>query len=273
MTPARRARLASVLRRRWGEGRPAAEVVDELFRAVLLRPADEESLDYYVRALGRGLPLDAVVTSVATSVEATENAWRAPVAAALGPALMAQADQRQVYAALPPGYSTGAHAAVDRRFPAVGQRLVLGGFELDQLYWTPRLVRDRAGLITGPMGRAGRALVSPDALGVLVVTRPATPAAEAQARCLLGRPGSGRAWIDYDPVAEAHADGLDGTGPLQVLNQAGPAGVDPAALSEAALAALREFDIVLVLPGPPAGGDEGDGADWVLYRAALESER
>lgn len=271
MTESRRARLASVLRRRWGEGRPAAEAVDELFRAVLLRPADEASRGDYVRALGRGLPWDRVVDSVATSVEATENSWRAPVAAALGPALLAQPDERPVYAALPPGSSTGATEAVDRRLPSAGPRLTLGDFDLDQLQWTPALVRERAGLVTGPMGRAGRELVSPDALGVAVVAPPSGPDADAQARCLVGNSVPGRAWIDFDPAEEAGSRGLDVSRPLQALNQAGPDDVGTAELTAAALKVLGGFDLVMVLPGP-RGAQEGTGADWELYRAALGSQ-
>lgn len=268
MTGSRGARLASVLRRRWGGGRPATEVVDELFRALLLRPADEESLEDYVRALGRGLPWDKVVEAVATSVEATENSWRAPVAAALGPALLAQGDERPVYAAVPPGYSAAATEAVGRRFPSAGPRLVLGGFDLDQLYWAPALVRRRSGLVSGPMGRAGRELVAPDALGVAVLAPPSGPEADGQARCLIGSSVPGRAWVDFDPAEEAQARGLDPARPLQALNQAGPDDLGASELTEAALKAMAGFELVLVLPGAPAGVEEGTGPDWELYRTA-----
>ena len=243
-------------------------MVDELFWALLLRPADEDSRDGYVRALRRGLPVETVVAAVATSVEATENGWRAPVAAALGPGLLAQADQRPVYAAVPPGYSLAAHEVVDRRFPPVGERIALGAFDLDQLYWTPDLVRRRAGLVTGPMGRAGGTLVAADALRAAVVVPPADPDADIQSRCLVGRSLEGRPWIDFDPAAEARSRGLDPTRPLQSLNQAGPDDLHGTDLAQAAAGALADFDVVLVLPGPPAT-EEGGGADWKLYRSAL----
>ena len=271
MTEPRRSRLASAIRRRWGAGRPADEVVDELFRALLLRPADEESLDYYVRALGRGLPWESVVESVATSVEATENSWRAPVAAALGPALLAQADQRPVYVALPPGAPSRAAEAVEGRFPNAGERLVLGGFDLDQLYWTPALVRRRAGLVTGPTGRAGRDLVAPDSLAVAVVAPPSGADGDAPARCLVGTSVPGRAWIDFDPVEEASVRGLDAGQPLQALNRAGPDDLDGADLAATALEVLDRFDLVLALEGEPAGPDPGPGPDGELYCRAREA--
>src|SRR5579884_2898319 len=70
---------------RWEVG----EVVDALFRQILLRPADPPSRRFYARALARGGDLGAVVRALHTSVEARENSWRAPLAAALGPALRA----------------------------------------------------------------------------------------------------------------------------------------------------------------------------------------
>jgi hypothetical protein len=261
-------RLAAIVRRRVGAGRPAPEVVDELFRALLLRPADPESLDYYVGALSRGVAFDRVVEAIAGSIEAVENAWRAPVASALGPALLAQADQRQVYAATPPGGSTGAAELVDRQFPADGPRVVLGGFDLDQLHWTPPVIRHRAGLVTGSMGRAGLGLVGADPVSVMVVARPSDiSGGDTQARCLLGRTGPGRAWIDFDPQAEARRRGLDDVAPLQALNEAGPEDLDPAALSAAAVDALAGFERVVVLSGSP-GSSDGTGPDWDLYRAA-----
>ncbi|MHB1447073.1 MAG: hypothetical protein ACYCTI_03175 [Acidimicrobiales bacterium] len=258
--------LARHLVGEWATG----EVIDALFRSVLLRQADPPSRRFYVRALGRGVPVAEVVRSIHTSAEAVDNSWRAPLAAGAGPALWARRaeDTAQVYVACPP-----AGAAGDGSGPWAGLAFgptpgfpSLVGYDLDQLVWVPAVIRKRAAVVAGPLGVAGRALVDPSARSVLVVARPVGPRASVQARVLASRVDPGRAWLDYSPVAEAARRGLDVERPLQALLEAGPEGAGPEELEREALAALDLFDRVVL--DRPEVAEDGTGPDWALYRAA-----
>jgi len=271
---------------------PTADVVEALFRSVLLRPADPPSRRFYVRALGRGVPVAEVVRAVHTSAEAVDNSWRAPLAAGLGPALWARQAgtagrgagaprtggggvQGQVYVACPPvgaaGDGAGLQAAL-AEVPAPGFPGLVG-YDLDQLVWVPALIRRQAAVVAGPLGGAGRRLVDPSARSVLVVAPPAGDGASVQARVLASQLDPAGAWHDFDPLNDAARRGLDTARPLQSQLEAGPEGASAEELEREALAALAQFDrVVLDGPGPPtpagAGAEEGTGPDWALYRAA-----
>jgi len=281
--------LARRLVGRW----PTGDVVDALFRSVLLRPADPPSRRFYVRALGRGVPVAEVVRAIHTSAEAVDNSWRAPLAAGAGPALWARRagtagrgagaprtggggaqgtrraeDAGQVYVACPPAGTAGDGSGLwaGLAFGPAPDFPRLVGYDLDQLVWVPAVVRQRAAVVAGPLGVTGRALVDPSARSVLVVARPVGPHASIQARVLASRMDPGRAWLDYCPETEASRRGLDVERPLQALLEAGPEGAGPEDLEREALAALALFDRV-VLDGPEVAED-GTGPDWALYRAA-----
>ncbi|HVA42787.1 MAG TPA: hypothetical protein VNF50_04835 [Acidimicrobiales bacterium] len=259
-----------LLARHLGGQWPTGDVVDALFRSVLLRPADAPSRRFYVRALGRGVAVDEVVRAVHTSAEAVDNSWRAPLAAGAGPALWEQrVPPGQVYVACPPAGTAGDGSGLwaGLAFGPAPDFPRLVGYDLDQLVWVPPVIRQRAAVVAGPLGVAGRALVDPSARSVLVVARPVGPHASVQARVLASRMDPGRrAWLDYSPETEAGRRGLDVEHPLQALLEAGPEGAGPEDLERDALAALALFDRV-VLDGPEVAED-GTGPDWALYRAA-----
>lgn len=259
-------------------GAPLDQVVDDLFRSVLLRPADPESRAYYVGALRRGIPWARVVEAVHTSAEAVDNSRRMPLTTALGPSLLTRArdhgDEPAVYLCDLPG--SGAAAALDRLATRAGDRLVLSGLSLDQLLWVPELVRRQASLLSGPWGRAALPLLAPGTFKAVVVAHPVARVARQlgalvapdgerpgieealagipanlQARCLAAEIDVEGAWTRWAP----EGGGQGGPPSLQgLLEQGGPgdpatAGTErdggEAGLARRAVAALDSFDLVV----------------------------